>query len=268
METIRSFDNSKIKHVKKLLDDKKYRAEQRGYVAEGVLWVKDALSYSMFAPDNAKYNLVRAVFIKESSVDDFVGLIKFAEQKLGADKVFTVADKVFDKVSDTEHSQEIMAELGHRPRCLTIESPYILYLDRIRDPGNLGTIIRSAVAAGFDCIFLDNCADIYSPKVVRSTMGALLKIEFHDASGSVHYLKMYHGSKDGYTVFAADMGGENVFKLREKPEKVCLIIGSEADGIRPELLAQADKIVSIPMQNTESLNAAVAAGILMYQLRG
>ena len=258
METIRSHDNSKIKHIKKLLDDKKYREEHGEYVVEGKRWVIDALAPSINCPASN----VLGLFIRESSVEGFAEFIKFAENKIGAENVFAVADNVFDKVADTGHSQGVLAILGFKGRLLSWEGS-ALYLDRIRDPGNLGTIIRTAVATGFNHIYLDNCADVYSPKVVRSTMGALLKADICKPLETTIEVLNFRG----YQIFAADMNGENIFTLSEKPEKICLIIGSEADGIRPELLKLADKIVSIPMQNTESLNAAVAAGILMYQLK-
>ena len=265
METIRSHDNSKIKHIKKLLVDKQYREEQHSFVAEGARWVYDALNFLTVNPVCAKETF-RAVFVKESRAEAFAELIKTIKSNVGADKIFAVADAVFDKISDTEHSQGILAELGQPPNSISFQSPHMLYLDRIRDPGNLGTIIRAAIAAGYNGIILDNCADAFGPKVVRSTLGALLKADIRTAwEGCIESLKNYV-INGNYQIFAADMNGENVFTLTQKPEKLCLIIGSEADGIRPELLKLADKTVSIPMQRTESLNASVAAGILMYQL--
>jgi len=257
METIRSFDNSKIKHIKKLLADKKYRAESGEFVAEGARWVSDALN----AKSAKVFAGFSAIFIKESCANRFAELIQRAENMIGAESIFVITDSVFDKTSDIEHSQGILAVLKvnreHGVLC-----PRILYLDGIRDPGNLGTIVRTAVSAGFNDFALTDCVDVFNPKVVRSSMGALIKANTH--IGTDRFIGIL---KDGgYAVFAADMNGEDVFSLSEKPEKICLIIGSEADGIRPDLLKLADKIVSIPMQNTESLNAAVAAGILMYQL--
>ena len=257
METIISFDNSKIKHVKNLLGDKKCRKEFGEYAVEGSRWIFDALNTEYAA------ELFCGVFVKESCVEKFASLIRTAEQKIGAQYIFMVADNVFDKVSETEHSQGILANLKIRT-VLGATGQYILYLDRIRDPGNLGTIIRTAVAAGFSDILLDGCTDIYSPKVARSTMSALLKIAFtmvQDGKNPLDSLKT-----GGYKILAADMEGENIFTYCKKSAKIVLIIGSEADGVHPKLLKFADKIVSIPMRQIESLNASVSAGIIMYQL--
>ena len=274
METIRSLDNSKVKHVKKLLADKSYRAECFQYVAEGARWVSDALSMEIVArftgaeatesPFPVEFDLFAGVFVKESCLERFAALITLAEQKIGTEKIFAVADTVFDKAADTKHSQGILAVLrsGNADVRTTFGS-LCLFLDGIRDPGNLGTIIRTAVAAGFNDIVLDGCADVYNPKVVRSAMSAFLKAHFWHTLYDEYIEKI---RQKNYQIYAADMNGENIFTLQEKPEKICLIIGSEADGIRPGLLKLADKIVSVPMKNTESLNAAVAAGILMYGL--
>ena len=256
MEVIRSFDNSKIKHVKKLLADKTYRAEHGEYVAEGLRWVLDALDFAPAA--------FCAVFVSESGAERLTKLSESAKNRIGAKNVFTVADAVFAKISETEHSQGVLAVLKIRGGKVG-RNPRYLYLDGIRDPGNLGAIIRTAVAAGFNDIFLAGCADAFNPKSVRSTMSALLRadiVELKGGVGTVEFLK-----RDGYKIYAADMGGENIFTITEKPAKICLIIGGEADGVSPEALRLADKTVSIPMDNTESLNAAVAAGIIMYQLR-
>ena len=247
MEKITSNDNLKIKHIKKLLDNKKYRRECGEYIAEGARWISDAYFH--------KPGLFAGIFVKESCA------VKFAELLEGKENVYTVLDAVFDKISDTGHSQGILAVLRILTAKENPQSPYCLYLDSIRDPGNLGTVIRTAAAAGFNDIVLDGCADAYNPKTVRSTMSALIKANLFEQENLIPILK-----QNGYKILAADMNGENIFTLSQKPDKIVLIIGSEADGIRPELKSLADKTVSIPMQNTESLNAAVSAGIIMYQL--
>jgi len=252
MEIISSSDNAKIKHIKKLLADKKYRAGSLEYVAEGKRWVLDALAFNK--------EVVKSVFVCESAIKLFV------EQLVGVD-YFIVKQSIFEKITDTKTSQGILAVVKVSPFKIAFESTRnskILYLDKIRDPGNLGTIIRTAIGAGYKNIILDECADVYSPKVVRSTMSALLHADFLDITAN--QLSEYRHK--GFAVIAASLDGKNVFTFSKRFDKMVLIIGSEADGIRQEYLKLANEKVSIPMEKIESLNAAVSAGILMYQLRG
>jgi len=251
MEIISSFDNAKIKHIKKLLADKKHRADSLEYVTEGKRWVFDALEFNK--------GLVKSVFVCESAIE------LFAEQLASVD-YFIVKQLIFEKITDTITSQGILAVVKILPFKIVPESTKnsnILYLDKIRDPGNLGTIIRTAIGAGYRNIILDECADVYSPKVVRSTMSALLYADFLDAKENP--LSEYQ--KKGFAVIAASLDGKNVFTFSKRFDKIVLIIGSESDGIRQEYLKLANEKVSIPMEKIESLNAAVSAGILMYALR-
>jgi TrmH family RNA methyltransferase len=256
MEAIISSDNSKLKHVKRLLSDKEYRRGEGLFVCEGARWIRDAFN---FLP-----GLFRFVFINEACRDKFKELADVIGSSIGADKIFSVSENAFNKISDTENSQGILAVLNI-PEVLDLSKDKILFLDGIRDPGNAGTIIRTAVAAGFSDIILKNCSDVFAPKAVRSTMSALIKANIV-ALRPIERLKSL--KSDGYRIFAADMNGQNVFTMKEKFDKIVLCIGSEADGISGDILALSDKTLSIPMQNTESLNAAVSAGILMYNLGG
>ncbi|MCL2061677.1 MAG: RNA methyltransferase [Firmicutes bacterium] len=254
MEVIRSADNLKLKHVKKLLADKAYRAENAQYVVEGARWVLDAANF--------KPQAFCAVFVCQSRAEKFSELLAVVHQSVKASLIFTVESRVFDKIADTEHSQGILAVLA-QDTAIRALGDFCLYLNGIRDPGNLGTIIRTAAAAGFNDVILDACADVYNPKTVRSSMSALLKVHVFCAQDiSLGALK-----QNGYTVYAADMRGENIFSATHRPKKAVLIIGSEADGVDGGLLQLADTVVSIPMRDTESLNAAVSAGIILYQLK-
>ena len=134
-----------------------------------------------------------------------------------------------------------------------------LLLDGVRDPGNLGTIIRTAAAAGYKRIYLKDCADPFNPKTVRASMSGVFGVTLCSVGEDFsRYL--------GVPVYAADMGGENVFHTEKKD--VCIALGGEANGLSPEVRAAAEKIVSVPMEaGSESLNVAVAAGILMYALK-
>ena len=148
-------------------------------------------------------------------------------------------------------------------RCIASPSGACIVLDGVADPGNVGAIIRTANAAGYDEIYLtDDCADAYAPKSVRASMSG------------VFFTKLYIGTRaeiinalKGTPVVVADMHGENVFSF-QAPQKFALVIGNEANGVSSELNNIATHTVKIPMRATqESLNAAVSAGILMYQLK-
>ena len=263
MEAITSLDNLKIKHVKKLLADKKYRSVASEYVAEGVRWIKDALDF-----DAAVFS---GIFVAESKIEVFKSIIDLAFLRGVA--VFTVQDSVFVKMSDTEHSQGLLAVLKI-PFVQKSDGEFcsmgarVLYVDGVRDPGNLGTMIRTAIAFDFCDIILANCVDVYSPKVVRASMSAVLKAHLHMIQDNFYEDRCLSALKNsGYHFFVTDLGGQNVLTSPKNFDKLALVIGSEATGVSDKLKMQADTTLTIPLQNQiESLNAATAAGILMYEL--
>lgn len=245
MDIITSSENSLIKTIIKL-KQRKYRYEYGKFVLEGYRLIKDFI-------DEANSDAVKIV-TKESKYFQFCD--KF-------ENVIPVADRLFDKLTDTVSSQGIIAvaampEFKDKPT-----GRLCLYLDAVSDPGNLGTVIRTAAACGFCDIVLHNCVDVYNPKTIRSSMSTFKHCNFILSAGDMSQL-------DGYTVVCADMDGDNIVNaasaLRDK--KICLVIGSEATGVGDEMLRYCDVTVALPMDNgVESLNAAVSAGILMYYLR-
>ena len=170
------------------------------------------------------------------------------------------------KLADTKHPQGILAVVRQRKyelRDITGGDLYLI-LDNVRDPGNLGTIIRTAEAAGASAVIMNKgCADIYSPKVVRSTMGSIFRLPFiytEDLDEPVREIK-----KDGVTVYAADVSGVSI-TIEKIAERRAFIIGNEGNGISDDVIKLADRTVSIPMAGkVESLNAAVSAAILMFR---
>ena len=142
---------------------------------------------------------------------------------------------------------------------------HVLVLDNLQDPGNLGTIFRTAEAAGVTGIILSSdCVDIYNPKVVRSTMGAVLRMPFlyvEDLPGAIGELK-----KEGILVYAAHLAGERAYDEEDYTTGCAFLIGNEGNGLRDEVAACADRRILIPMcGRAESLNAAVAAAVLMFE---
>ena len=243
MEIITSPDNSQVKAISKL-KDKKYRLQLNKYVIEGYRNVVDSLSYL----NNSK------VYMSESAFS------KYGQEFIGAT---VCSDNVFAKMSDTSTSQGILvvADIDKKPldyfqNCM--------FLDRVSDPGNVGTIMRSCVATGFDNLICFGGADAYNPKTVRSAMSAVCKLNVlqTDTLSVLEELK-----EQGYLIVSADMGGENIYETMLTDKKICLIIGNEANGISDEVEALSDKIVSLPMGKVESLNAAVCASVLMYTIK-
>lgn len=226
------------------LKEKKARKEQGMFLVEGRKMAVEC-SKSDFEIDR--------VFLSPS----YEGERPFAE-----DKLVYVSDDVLRFLSDEKSPQGIVCRVKIPVRTLTAPKGKCLFLDGVSDPGNVGTIIRTANAAGYAEVYLtEECADAYSPKSVRASMSG------------VFFTKLYRGKRTEIlsvlkelSVVVADMGGVNVFTF-DAPERYALAIGNEANGISEETFARATHTVKIPMQATqESLNAAVSAGIIMYVL--
>lgn len=182
-----------------------------------------------------------------------------------------LADPVFAHVSDTKTPQGILAVVKRKQNEMEgllgndQEKPHLLILDHLQDPGNLGTIFRTAEAAGVTGIIMSSdCVDVYNPKVVRSTMGAVLRMPFlytEDLPEAVRKIK-----EKGILVYAAHLDGKRAYDEEDYTCGCAFLIGNEGNGLREEVAACADRRVIIPMQGkAESLNAAVAAAVLMFE---
>lgn len=242
MEVIKSADNKSVKHIAKL-KDKKYRDEYNEFFAEGYKNVLDTCA--------SRPELIKSVVLSESAYAEF-------GEKFGDFNVMVLSDAVFDKITDTKSCQGVLAVI-EKPKSAAPQSDYCILLDRVRDPGNVGTILRTAVACGYDVI-VNNCADVYSPKVIRSAMSAVIKCNIGTDIPLIEIKKM------GYSLIVADMHGDNVFNAAHDG-KYCIVVGNEAEGVSEQIKAQADKLLALPQSNMESLNAAVAAAVMMFVLR-
>ncbi len=243
MEIITSPSNQTVKKISKL-KIKKYRDESKLFVVEGKRNVLDSASAD---PDG-----VDLIVYSESGYGS-------RPNELDGFPCVVLCDSLFDKVADTENTQGVMSINAAPEFAFPFEKPCVL-LDRVRDPGNVGTILRTCCACGYDVI-LDNCSDVLSPKVVRSSMSAILKCNI-GIDIDCEKLK-----SNGYELIAADMDGENVFGAKRPAEKYCIVIGNEGDGISLQIKSLCDRTLSVPMENIESLNASVAAAVMMYALR-
>lgn len=243
MDIITSTSNEKVKAVRKL-DNKKFRREAGLFVVEGVNIIKDM-------PSSVT---VGSFFVAEGIYNEVESIISAYNAP-----VYVVSESVLKSISDTVTPAGLIAVVKiPEPK---VSGGNMLILDGVSDSGNLGTIIRTAAAANFNDLFLVNCADAYSGKVVRATMGGIFKVNIFDISLSeaVEILK-------GYDSYALDMGGKSITVF--KPEApIAIVLGSEAHGVTDTLLSACRHIASIPMLNQmESLNVAVAGAIAMYNL--
>ena len=224
------------------LKEKKGRRRTGTFLVEGHKMVREAVASGM--------DVVRLILRED-----------YAGETYGLPAVLLGRD-AFAAVCDEKTPQGIAAEVVIPERSVQPPQGRCLLLDGLQDPANVGAIIRTAVAAGYEDVYLAGCADPFSPKSVRASMSG------------VFFARIMQGTQEeilsaivGMPVIAADMGGEDVFSY-VAPEKFCLAVGSEGSGLSALVRSRADVTVRIPMDaRTESLNAAVSAGILMYALR-
>ena len=244
MKYISSVDNSLVLKTV-ALKEKKFRKEYNKFLVEG----ENLVSALLASKNKAQY-----IFVEEKSI--------YENFNTSAEKI-VVTRSVIEKISDTVTPQGIIAVCDIPPVGIPTGKSCVI-LDKVQDPGNVGAIIRTAVAAGIQDIFLINCVDVYSPKVVRSSMGGIFFSNIYNVGyGAVlDYVKRHN-----LCLVASDMVGKNVFNIKSIGE-FALVLGSEAHGISEILRFNANKTVSIPMENCmESLNVAVSSGILMYVLK-
>ena len=246
MEILTSLKNPRVTAWRSL-KEKKGRDEQNAFLVEGVRMVREALSSSF---------PVLAILLREGFQPDFALPDSAA--------VYFLPENVFRSVCDTKTPQGIAAVLERR----TGEAlgSRLLALDCVQDPGNVGTMIRTADAAGFDGVILGpDCADLFSPKVLRSTMGSIFRLGFSFPASLAESLNQYRNS--GYSVISSQLDGDSFYDRKNVSDSLILIIGNEGNGISDAVKSCATHHLRLPMRGgAESLNAAVAAGIMMYDL--
>ena len=241
---ITSKDNEIIKNIKKL-KEKKYRLDS--YIVEGIKMVKEAISENQ---------LIELIAIRE----DFE--INFDTKNI---KIITVSSKVFNDISDVKTPQGILAVIKKKPnKQIETNTDYILALDSLQDPGNMGTIIRTADSANINQIIINKTTvDPYSPKVIRSTMGAIYRMNIIEVENLESTLKELQDKS--FKVITTDLKAEkSIYDINYN--RTIVVIGNEANGVSQEVLEIADERVIIPMLGkTESLNASIAASIMIYE---
>lgn len=250
-----SVQNPQIQALRKL-KDKQERLAAGCYLVEGGKMVQEALACAT----------VRCILAEDDQAARYASLLAAAEAA-GA-QIILCPRHVLESVCDTKTPQGIAATVA-LPESGEVRGDWLVALDGVQDPGNVGTILRTADAAGFQGVLASGaCADAYGGKVLRATMGAIFRVPVWqpmDFPGALTDLR-----DQGYAIVSTQLDGEEMFVHAPWPQRLVLVIGSEAEGVSSPVRALATHRLRLPMRGgAESLNAAVAAGILMYDvLRG
>ena len=279
MEIISSKDNKKIKYIRGLMEKGSIRKKNRQFVVEGIKLVDEALKYgdvSEIVITESLYAEIVSGDLSDNALlaENGKNVIKYVGNSRS---IIVVLDAVFNSVSETITPQGVLAVVG-MPCYRLLDEDYLdkiysktgkiklLILEDTSDPGNLGTIMRTAEAAGVTGVIMTKgTVDIFNPKVVRSTMGSIFRLPFayvEDLKEVIKELK-----KSGISFYATHLKGEKSYKAIQYSDRSAILIGNEARGLSDEVADLADTYVLIPMQGkVESLNAAVAAALMMYEV--
>ena len=247
MLTITSRENPQIKQVCGLLSAAKKRRKEGLFVCEGFTLLEEALRRGLQP---------KAVYCLESQAHRL--------PKLDCPCAL-VNQSVLEKLSDVPAPQGVVFTLPLPEPGKTLTGSRFLALDSLRDPGNMGTILRTADAFGLDgVILLGDCVDVYSPKVVRSAMGSLFSTRLYAMTAEELKSQL---DELGIPLYAATLAADSRPVTQLDLKRSCVIIGNEAHGVSAETIACCTGSVIVPIESAESLNAGVAAGILMWEMR-
>ena len=282
---ITSASNEKLKNIKKLLKSSKERNEQSLFIVEGIRMFRE------IPPEE-----IESVYVSETGEKKFEDVLETSLGKdyQSMDDYYVVSDKVFDSISDTGTPQGILALVRQKENDLSniineksdktessersdadlsltdnglnvSDNAFILIIEKLQDPGNLGTIIRTAEGAGVTGIIISSdSVDIYNPKVVRSTMGSIFRMPVYISDNlirDIEYLK-----DNGITVYGAHLKGENIYD-KDFRKSCAFLIGNEGNGLSVEVSRTAEELIKIPMKGrVESLNAATTTAVIAYEV--
>lgn len=250
---ITSVQNQQIKNLIQLNKKAKYRNEKGLFVIEGIKLFQEA-----------PQNCIKSVYISESLFN------RKEHEKLLSDFSYEVIkDDIFQKVSDTKTPQGIICVVQQQKYVLkdliNQSNPHLILLEDLQDPGNVGTIIRTGEGAGVTGVILSkNSVDIYNPKTIRSTMGSIFRMPFLYVED--FYETLAELKKAGVKTYAASLDGTKFYDQENYGQSIGFLIGNEGNGLSEKAMNSADFKIKIPMEGSvESLNAAVAATVLMYE---
>ena len=259
--TITSVSGNRIKRLKKLIDKPRLRREEGCFVAEGVRIVSET------PPERIRELYVTEALMKEA--EDTDNPCYRLLSSVSEDRIFTVTEEVYRKLSDTITPQGILAvvsmEMAEPADIYGSGTPLVLVLCDIQDPGNLGTMIRTSEGAGLSGVIMSRgCADIYSPKVVRATMGSLYRVRYAVAEDIKKTLTEMKDS--GIELLGAELSGSVSYDDVDYNVPCAVLIGNEGTGLDPDILGLCDQRIRIPMEGKlDSLNAGISAAVITYE---
>lgn len=250
---IESKDNNLFKFVKKL-KERRFRDKENLFILEGLRLIEEAIRANMD---------IEYIIISKDYEDKFNDLL--LENNISSNKIITLSNNLFMQLASTENPQGIIAVIKKNDEKKDLSGDFFLICDKVQDPGNLGTIIRTAHAAGVDGIILTKgTVDIYNDKTIRSTMGSIFYVPiFYDDKD---FTIIRNLKKDGFCLVATSLKESRNFFEEDLKGKIILAVGNEGNGISNEIFELADKKVKIPMPGgAESLNVSIATSIILFE---
>lgn len=254
-------DNQLIKEYVKLRDKAKYRRETGLFVIEGSRLTVDAIRENV---------TVKYAFVTESAYEKYPETVAMLKALL-ADKLYDITDEIAARLADTEAPQGVFCVAVRLDKQLTLDKidngKCFVVLNSLQDPGNVGTILRCADACGVDAVFLTGAScDVYNPKIVRSTMGSLFRLPLLDG---IDYYELVETLKSKNIKVCASVIDKDACDLRtfDFGSRAAVVIGNEGNGLSHEEASVCDEKITIKMNgNIDSLNAAVAASLFMWEM--
>ena len=252
---ITSKDNETIKHIRKL-KEKKYSDEFGEYIVEGVKLINEAIA--------EKLDVKTIVICDNCNKTETINQNLMYE--VAKYSCIYVDEKVFNTITEVQNPQGILAVVGKKNKQeeINYNEDVIVILDDIQDPGNLGTILRTIDSVNLSQVIISKkSGDVYNPKVIRSTMGAIFRINVIESYSLLDTIKNL--KKHKFTIISTSLDTDKtIYDIQYK--KVAIVIGNEANGVSKEIQEISDSKIKIPMLGkTESLNASVATGIVLYE---
>ncbi|OFI06143.1 putative TrmH family tRNA/rRNA methyltransferase [Clostridium acetireducens DSM 10703] len=254
MNKITSKENAIIKETKKLRDNKKYRMKNKQFIIEGFRFVEEALKSNFH---------VSTIFISDSAYEK-EKIHSFLNIKNNV-KLYVVKDFILKYICSTDNPQGIAAIVDYNNIKIKNEKGFYILVDKIQDPGNMGTIIRTAHASGaLGVIYTKGTVDVYNEKTLRSTMGSIFYVPIIEDED----LSITKSLKNqGFKLIGSSLESEKNFYNLSLKDKIIISVGNEGNGLSKEVYDLCDILCKIPMPgNAESLNAAIASAIMMFEI--
>lgn len=251
MNLITSTSNMQVRQLLQLQKKSKERMAKDVFVVEGMKMYREAPKERL-----------QCTYVSESCYHKNKKMFEVGQQTV------LLSDRVFESVSDTKTPQGVLCvvrQYHYELEDLCKEQPLLMILENLQDPGNLGTILRTAEGAGVTGVLMTRgCVDIYNPKVIRSTMGSIYRMPFCYTDSLAQELQAL--KRRGVMLYAAHLRGTGTYDEQDYKKPAGFLIGNESQGLTDETAALADSYIKIPMCGAvESLNAAVASSVLMYE---